>query len=106
MMAMTLSPSFSFIRSTEASEIVDDRLTSVDPDRDFGHDRAALDRGDLSPGLISGGELHHVLDESFQTNVPGLFITSMAAAQDFGPDWGFAISVRTSAKLIGRALVG
>jgi len=56
--------------------------------------------------LISGAELHHVLDESFQTNVPGLFITSMAAAQDFGPDWGFAISVRTSAKLIGRALIG
>jgi cation diffusion facilitator CzcD-associated flavoprotein CzcO len=47
-----------------------------------------------------------VLDESFQTNVPGLFITSMAAAQDFGPYWGFTISVRVSAKLIGRALVG
>jgi hypothetical protein len=46
-----------------------------------------------------------VLDESFQTNVPGLFITSMAAAQDFGPYWGFTISVRASAKLIGRALV-
>ncbi len=47
-----------------------------------------------------------VLDEHFQTNVPGLFITSMAAAQDFGPFWGFTIAVRTSARLIGEALTG
>ena len=45
-----------------------------------------------------------VLDEHFQTNVPGLFITSMAAGQDFGPFFGFTISVRTSARLIGQAL--
>ncbi len=45
-----------------------------------------------------------VLDEHFQTNLPGLFITSMPAAQDFGPFFGFTIAVRTSAKLIGKAL--
>jgi cation diffusion facilitator CzcD-associated flavoprotein CzcO len=45
-----------------------------------------------------------VLDEHFQTNVPGLYITSMAAGQDFGPFFGFTVSVRTSAKLIGAAL--
>jgi lysine/ornithine N-monooxygenase len=45
-----------------------------------------------------------VLDEYFQTNLPGLFITSMAAAQDFGPFFGFTIAVRASAKLIGKAL--
>jgi cation diffusion facilitator CzcD-associated flavoprotein CzcO len=42
-----------------------------------------------------------VLDEHFQTNVPGLYITSMAATQDFGPFFAFTISVRTSARLIG-----
>lgn len=45
-----------------------------------------------------------VLDEHFQTNIPGLFITSMPAAQDFGPFFAFTISVRTSARLIGQAL--
>lgn len=44
------------------------------------------------------------LDESFQTTVPGLFATSMLAVHDFGPFFAFTISVRTSAKIIGRAL--
>jgi cation diffusion facilitator CzcD-associated flavoprotein CzcO len=46
-----------------------------------------------------------VLDDHFETSIPGFFITSMPAAQDFGPFFGFTISVRTSAKLIGRRLV-
>ncbi len=46
-----------------------------------------------------------VLDEHFQTNLPGLFFTSMPAGQDFGPFFGFTISVRTSAKLIGKELI-
>jgi len=46
-----------------------------------------------------------VLDDHFETSVPGLFITSMPAAQDFGPFFGFTISVRTSAKLICERLV-
>jgi lysine/ornithine N-monooxygenase len=41
-----------------------------------------------------------VLDDRFETSVPGLFITSMPATQDFGPFFGFTISVRTAAKLI------
>lgn len=45
-----------------------------------------------------------VLDEHFQSNLPGLFFTSLCAAQDFGPFFGFTVSVRTSAKLIGSAL--
>ena len=44
------------------------------------------------------------LDDHFETSVPGLFITSMPAAQDFGPFFGFTISVRTSAKLICKRL--
>ncbi len=46
------------------------------------------------------------LDEHFQTNIPGLFITSMPATQDFGPFFGFTVAVGTSAKLIGRAIAG
>jgi cation diffusion facilitator CzcD-associated flavoprotein CzcO len=41
-----------------------------------------------------------VLDERFQTSLPGLFITSMPATQDFGPFFGFTVAVRVSAKLI------
>lgn len=46
-----------------------------------------------------------VLDEYFQTSVPGLFITSMPATQDFGPFFGFTVSVRASAKLICNAVL-
>ncbi|HEX3251217.1 MAG TPA: NAD(P)-binding domain-containing protein [Pyrinomonadaceae bacterium] len=45
------------------------------------------------------------LDDHFETSVPGLFITSMPAGQDFGPFFGFTISVRTSAKLICERLL-
>ncbi|HSR40951.1 MAG TPA: NAD(P)-binding domain-containing protein, partial [Longimicrobiales bacterium] len=45
-----------------------------------------------------------VLDESFQTSVPGLFFTSMPATRDFGPFFAFTVSVRASATVIGRAL--
>ena len=45
-----------------------------------------------------------VLDERFQSSVPGLFITSMPAAQVFGPFLAFTVSVRASAKVIASAL--
>ncbi|MGA7672155.1 MAG: NAD(P)-binding domain-containing protein [Nitrolancea sp.] len=45
-----------------------------------------------------------VLDEYFQTSVPGLYITSLAASQDFGPFFGFTGAVRTSAKLIAASV--
>ena len=45
-----------------------------------------------------------VLDDHFETSVPGLFITSMPATQDFGPFFGFTNSVRTSARLITAKL--
>ena len=46
-----------------------------------------------------------VLDDHLQTSVPGLFITSMPAIQDFGPFFGFTIAVRVSAKLICDAIL-
>ena len=65
------------------------------------------------PVLAAGNLLHRletrngfpVLDDHFETSVPGLFITSMPAGQDFGPFFGFTVSVRTSAKLICERLL-
>lgn len=45
------------------------------------------------------------LDDHFETSVPGLFITSMPASQDFGPFFGFTVAVRAAAQLIGKALL-
>jgi FAD-dependent urate hydroxylase len=45
------------------------------------------------------------LDEHFQSSVPGMFVTSMPATQQFGPFFGFTIAVRVSARLIGRAIL-
>ena len=61
--------------------------------------------GSLLEG-ISARNGFPVLDENFQTSVKGLYFTSMPAGQDFGPFFGFTISVRASAKIIGNALAG
>jgi hypothetical protein len=45
------------------------------------------------------------LREDFESSIPGLFITSLPAGQQFGPFFGFTIAVRTSARLIGEAIV-
>jgi thioredoxin reductase len=62
----------------------------------------------LSTNLLNQIETRNgfpVLDAHFETSVPGLFITSMPATQDFGPFFGFTVSVRTSARLIAQRLV-
>ena len=64
------------------------------------------------PLLTQGNILEHletqngfpVLDEHFQSNLPGLFFTSMCATQDFGSFFAFTAGIRASAKLIGCAL--
>ncbi|CAN5771187.1 MAG: hypothetical protein H0W11_10660 [Gemmatimonadetes bacterium] len=45
-----------------------------------------------------------VLDEHFQSSVPGLYFTSFAATQDFGPFFAFTVSVRSAARIIGTAI--
>ena len=49
-------------------------------------------------------EGHPVLDGSFQTSIPGLYVTSMPAARDFGPFWAFTVSARASAIVFGEAM--
>jgi thioredoxin reductase len=63
-----------------------------------------LARGDVLPRLRTDAGCP-VLDEHLQTSVPGLFVTSMAATRDFGPFFAFTVAVRTSAHLIGQALL-
>ena len=45
-----------------------------------------------------------VLDNSLETTVPGLFITSLPATRDFGRFFAFTAAVRASARIVGRAL--
>jgi thioredoxin reductase len=47
-----------------------------------------------------------ILDDRLQTTVPGLFVTSLAATQDFGSFFGFTVSARTAALLIAGAVAG
>jgi thioredoxin reductase len=45
-----------------------------------------------------------VLDNSLQTTVPSLFVTSLPAARDFGLFFAFTAAVRASARIVGRAI--
>jgi len=40
------------------------------------------------------------LDESFQSNLPGLFFTGLPATRDFGPFFGFVVGSTVTAKII------
>jgi cation diffusion facilitator CzcD-associated flavoprotein CzcO len=62
-----------------------------------------LRRGNILPRLQRHNG-YPVLDEHFQSNLPGLFITSMAATQDFGAFFAFTVSVGASARIIGSFL--
>ncbi len=42
-----------------------------------------------------------LLDEHFQTNIPGLYATSMMATRDFGSFFAFTVSARAAAQVIG-----
>jgi cation diffusion facilitator CzcD-associated flavoprotein CzcO len=46
-----------------------------------------------------------VLDESFQTTLPGLYVTGFSATKDFGPFFGFVKGSAAAATLIVRDLV-
>jgi cation diffusion facilitator CzcD-associated flavoprotein CzcO len=46
-----------------------------------------------------------VLDEHFQTSVPGLFVTGFAATRDFGPFFGFVRGSTVAAEVIARAQI-
>jgi hypothetical protein len=46
-----------------------------------------------------------VLDEHFQTTVPGLYVTGFSATRDFGPFFGFVKGAPAAATLAVRDLL-
>jgi FAD-dependent urate hydroxylase len=62
-----------------------------------------LAQGDLLPAIETKNGAP-ALDEEMQSSVPGLYFTSMAATQDFGPFFAFTVSAKCSARLIGDSL--
>jgi FAD-dependent urate hydroxylase len=47
-----------------------------------------------------------VLDEDFQTSLPGLYVPGFPSTRDFGPFFGFVAGATTTAAIIGEALQG
>lgn len=45
-----------------------------------------------------------VLDEDFQSNIPGLYFTGLAATRDFGPYFGFVVGSPSAGQVIGKRL--
>ena len=60
-------------------------------------------RGNLLKGLKCTDGFPD-LDNFFQSNIPGLFITSMPATKYFGLFFAFTVSVLGSARIIGKFL--
>jgi thioredoxin reductase len=60
--------------------------------------------GVLDEVRLAGG--FPILDEHFQTSVPGLYITGFAATQDFGPFFGFVRGSTAAAAIIAAGLTG
>ncbi len=58
-----------------------------------------LSKASIMPNLMEM-EGYPVLDEDFQSSVPGLFFAGSAAARDFGPAFGFVIGCTVAAKAI------
>jgi cation diffusion facilitator CzcD-associated flavoprotein CzcO len=69
--------------------------------------RAALDKVPYLGGLLDRVKRANgfpVLDEAFQTSVPGLYIPGFSATNDFGPFFGFVKGCPAAATLIVRDL--
>ncbi|CAN5817172.1 hypothetical protein BH20CHL4_BH20CHL4_03710 [soil metagenome] len=62
-----------------------------------------LRRGDILDHVMAVDGLP-VLDEHFQSSVPGLLMTSMLATRDFGPFFAFTVAARAAAVVLGDEL--
>jgi cation diffusion facilitator CzcD-associated flavoprotein CzcO len=62
-----------------------------------------LQRGNILE-MLASEDGFPLLDESFQTSVRNLFVTSIAANHDFGPFFAFTVGARASAKIMGRKI--
>jgi thioredoxin reductase len=64
---------------------------------------AFLDRASILAALALT-EGYPRLDAEFQTNLPGLYVTGLAATRDFGPFFGFTVACPVAARIIGDAV--
>lgn len=62
-----------------------------------------LDRSSIL-GLLATVSGFPALDPEFQTNLPNLYVTGLAATRDFGPFFGFTVGCPVAAKIIGDAV--
>jgi FAD-dependent urate hydroxylase len=53
---------------------------------------------------IAAADGFPVLDETFQTSLPGLYLPGFAGTRDFGPFFGFTKGCPTAAALVTRGL--
>jgi len=65
------------------------------------HNVAFLDRVTILNPLETV-EDYPVLDTEFQSNLPNLYVTGLAATGDFGPFFGFTVACPVAAKIIGE----
>lgn len=65
---------------------------------------AFLDRATILDPLATV-EGFPALDTEFQTNLPGLYVTGLAATRDFGPFFGFTVACPVSAKVVGEHVI-
>jgi FAD-dependent urate hydroxylase len=71
--------------------------------------RADLSRVPYLAGVLDEIRIangYPILDQHFQTSVPGLFVTGFAATQDFGPFFGFVRGATAAATIITAGPVG
>jgi thioredoxin reductase len=61
---------------------------------------AFLDRASILDALAVT-EGYPLLDAEFRTNLPGLYVTGLAATRDFGPFFGFTVACPIAARIIG-----
>jgi thioredoxin reductase len=66
--------------------------------------RADMRRVAYLPDELELADGFPVLDEDFQTNLPGLFIPGFPSTRAFGPFFGFVAGATTTAAMIGEAL--
>lgn len=45
------------------------------------------------------------LDTEFQTSLPNLYVTGLAATRDFGPFFGFTVACPVAARIIGESII-
>ncbi len=66
--------------------------------------RADMRRVSYLPDDLQLAEGFPILDEDFQTSLPGLYVPGFPSTRDFGPFFGFVAGATTTAAMIGEAL--